>query len=226
MTTDDTQNIVLVLERQQTSPTRRGTAFGCRSCRTTRPAGCRRPRSATSTRCTRICTSTARTSRATLKRDGKPVFKTIVGVGPLDLADAARRVLHPRQAHELQRPVLRPDRVRNERALGRADGLAGRRLRRRPRDERAGDPAGARLARLHPDAERRDPQARQAHAGRHAADDHLAARAAVRGSSRRSCSGSARSARPGSRRSSNRERSFSVCQTPPFACASLTFVKR
>ena len=36
----------------------------------------------------------------------------------LDLAHAARRVLHPRQAHELRRPVLRAGRVRHERPLG------------------------------------------------------------------------------------------------------------
>ena len=97
----------------------------------------------------------------------------------LDLADTARRVLHPRQAHELQRPVLRSRRVRNERALGDADRLAGRRLRRRARHERARDPPRPRLARLHPHAEPVDPEAGASHARRYALDDRLTVAQAV-----------------------------------------------
>ena len=63
-TTDDTQNIVLVLDGdRRRARARPGTACGCRSCRTTRRAGSRRATSATCTRCTRISTSTGRTSR-------------------------------------------------------------------------------------------------------------------------------------------------------------------
>ena len=48
------------------------------------------------------------------------------GRGPAELADAARRVLHPQPALRLRQSRLRADRVRDERALGGADRLAGR----------------------------------------------------------------------------------------------------
>ncbi len=89
------------------------------------------------------------------------------------LADPPRRVLHPQQAHELQQPVLRADRFRNERPQSHSDRLAGRRLRRRARNEPAADHPRAHLARLHPHAERGHPGAGAADARGHAADDSL-----------------------------------------------------
>jgi hypothetical protein len=64
------------------------------------------------------------------------------------LADARGPVLHPRQAARVQRPVLRPDRVRQERTLGRSHRLAGRWLRRRARNKPAPAHPGADLARV------------------------------------------------------------------------------
>ena len=55
---------------------------------------------------------------ATLKRDGRTIFRTRVGVGRPSDADAGRRVLHPRRRRRIPRPVLRADRVRHERARG------------------------------------------------------------------------------------------------------------
>ena len=88
--------------RSTSARPRPGTASACRSCRTTRPAGSRRARSATSTRCTRTSTSTAKTLTATLKRNGVTVFTTRVGVGKPYWPTPAGRVLHPRQAHALR----------------------------------------------------------------------------------------------------------------------------
>ena len=59
VTSDATQNLVLILDGVDLDA-RPGTTSGCRSCRTTRPAGCRGARSATLRRSTRTSTSTAR----------------------------------------------------------------------------------------------------------------------------------------------------------------------
>ena len=83
-----------------------------------------------------------KTLTATLKRNGKTMFKTHVGLGRSAYPDPARPVLHPRQAHELRRPRLRPGRLRDERPLAGADRLARRRLRRRPRHQRPRHPPG------------------------------------------------------------------------------------
>ena len=118
------------------------------------------------------------TLTATLKRDGKVVFKTHRRRRHAEPSHAARAVLRPRQAGRLRQPGVRPARVRDERSLADADRLAGRRLHRRPRHERAVDPARLRLARLHPHAERVDPEAVAADARRHADHDRLSAGAA------------------------------------------------
>ena len=96
------------------------------------------------------------------------------------LADARRRVLRPRADQRLLGPHLRPDRVRDERALCRPDRLARRRLHRHPRHEPAGDPARPGLARLRPHAERRDHAALPPDAAGDAGHDHLKGEAGVR----------------------------------------------
>ena len=76
------------------------------------------------------------------------------GHRPAAVADTARALLRAQQARALPQP-LRPARLRDERALGRADGLAGRRFRRHPRDGPAATYPGPRFARLHQDAKLR-----------------------------------------------------------------------
>ena len=75
--------------------------------------------------------------RATLMRDGRPVFKTIVGVGRSVWPTPRGEFYIRDKMTELCESRLRTDRVRDERAVGSAHGLAGRRLRRRARHERA-----------------------------------------------------------------------------------------
>ena len=89
------------------------------------------------------------------------------------MADPARRVLHPQPALRVREPRLRPDRLRNECPFRSPHRLAGRGIRRDPRNEPAGDPSGSRLARLYPAEEPAHPQAGEALAGRDAADRSL-----------------------------------------------------
>src|SRR6266508_114794 len=90
------------------------------------------------------------------------------------LADSGGRVLRARAHHGLLGSHLRPDRLRDQRPLLGAHGLAGRGLHRDPRDESAGDPARACLTRLRSDAELRGPAPVSADAARNAGHDHLA----------------------------------------------------
>ncbi len=76
------------------------------------------------------------------------------GSRSVSVADAARRLLHARGADRLQHAGLRADRDRDQRPLAGAHRLARRRLHRYPRDEPAGDPARARVARLRPHEQR------------------------------------------------------------------------
>ena len=94
-----------------------GCASACRCCPTGRRAGCRaRALGGYGTVDTRLDVDLRRL-RATLYRAGRPVFRADVGVGTAAVADAARDVLRPQQAHPLPQPGLRPGRVRHERAL-------------------------------------------------------------------------------------------------------------
>ena len=145
---------------------------GSRSGQPERPAGLRARRSGGTRPSTPACSSTRARSRRRSLRANRVVFRARIGVGTADRADADGLVLRPQPAHPLPQRVLRPCRVRHERPLD-ADGLARRRLRRDPRHEPAGAPARARLARLHPHAERRHPRARAPHAGRNAGGDHV-----------------------------------------------------
>ena len=70
-------------------------------------------------------------------------------------------------------PVLRAGRVRHDRTLSSADRLAGRRLRRNPRDKRTRDSSRPCLARLHPSSKPRHPASRRADAGRDAGHDPM-----------------------------------------------------
>ena len=96
---------------------------------------------------------------ATLYRRGKVTFRAPVGVGSLPLADTTGEFFIRNQLYGFGNPVY-GDRLRHERPLTGADGLARRRLHRHPRDEPAASPARARLARLHPHEERPHPPAR------------------------------------------------------------------
>ena len=146
----------------------------CRSCRTARRAGFRAARSARYNKIWTHLVIDRRLFSATLYKRGVAVFRTRVGVGKPYWPTPAGRVLRPRADHGLLGPDLRPDRLRDERPLRRPDRLARRRLHRDPRDEPAGDPSRARLARLRPHAERRDPSPRPADAARDAGHDPLA----------------------------------------------------
>ena len=94
-------------------------------------------------------------------------------------ADAPRTLLRPEQVAGVRERVLRADRVRHERTLDRADRLAGRRVHRHPRDERAESPPRPGLARLHSHAQRRHHAARPADAGRDPAHGHMRAAIAL-----------------------------------------------
>ena len=100
---------------------------------------------------TRMTISHAR-MRATLYKRGRVIFSDDGRRRAVALADAARRVLHPREALRLLRAGVRAARLRAERALDGADRLARRRVHRHPRHERAADPSGPRLARLRANA--------------------------------------------------------------------------
>ena len=112
---------------------------------------------------------------ATLQRYGKVVFKTRVGVGK-SYWPTPRGELRPRQADQLQQPVLRAARLRYQRPFGSVDRLARRWLRRNPRHERASADPGVYLARLHPHAQRLDPGAVAVDASGHARLDPLSDR--------------------------------------------------
>ena len=86
--------------------------------------------------------------------------------------DAPRTVLDPRapEGHRRQQR-LRTVGVRHERVLEPV-GLARRRRRRDPRHQSARPHPGPPVARVHPREERQDPQARDAHADRHAREHH------------------------------------------------------
>ena len=92
------------------------------------------------------------------------------------VADAARAVLHPRQAEGLRSARARSTgRSRSSPARPRTTltDWPGGGHRRRPRHEPARADPGQDLARLRADAQRRHPEAGEADAGRHAADHHL-----------------------------------------------------
>ena len=96
--------------------------------------------------------------RATLYKRGRPVFSARVGVGQSGRPPRAASSTSG-EALRLLRAGVRSARARAEREVDHADGLARRRLRRHPRDERAADSSGTRLARLCADAEPGHPQA-------------------------------------------------------------------
>ncbi len=121
---------------------------------------------------------------AELFRAGRRIFRARVGVGQDRWPTPAGR-FYVRKADALQEPRLRPARLRDERPLGRPHRLARGRLRRHPRHGPAGAAPWARLAWLHPDAQRRHPAPRRAHAGRDAGDDPLMPPRAAR--PRRAC---------------------------------------
>ena len=90
--------------------------------------------------------------RATLKKNGKVIFTTIVGVGR-SIWPTPRGEFYIRdKLTNFNDPFYGP--LRSGRArISDAHRLAGRRLRRRSRHERARDPSRPRLPRLHPHAE-------------------------------------------------------------------------
>ena len=170
MTTDDTQNIVLVLAgvdlEGKTWYRVRLPILPNNSTGWVREAAL-----GDLSRCTRICTSTARRFRATLMSDGRSIFKTIVGVGrsfwPTPRGEFYVRDKLTSFNNPFYGPVAFGTSARSAMLTdwpgGGFVGVHG--------TNEPGDPPRPRLARLHPDAERVDPEARRAHAGRHAAHD-------------------------------------------------------
>ena len=97
----------------------------CRCCRTGRRAGCRGARSGpTSWSATGWWWSSSAARDAAAARPARVRRADRDRRGPL--ADAARGVPRPQPARALREPALRAGRVRDERALRDADGLAGR----------------------------------------------------------------------------------------------------
>ena len=103
---------------------------------------------ATQTVDTRSTSTSTRLTRDAAAATAAPVLRAPIGRRAARGADAARALLRPQPAHALSQPDLRPDRVRDERALADADRLAGGRLRRHPRHRpaRSSSPAASRTA--------------------------------------------------------------------------------
>ena len=151
-----------------------GARCGCRCSRTARPAGCRARRSAAITvvahaprrrprraQRRRSCAAAARPPRAGRRSAGR---RWPTPTGEFFIRNKLTRYASPH---------LRPGRVRHERPLGRPHRLArGGYIGIHGTDQPELLP-GARLARLHPAAQRRHPASRPADARRHAGHDPL-----------------------------------------------------
>ena len=113
---------------------------------------------------------------ATLYRAGRVIFRARVGVGAPGTPTPAGTVLRARPPERLLQPHVWTARIRHQRALPDAHRLARRRGRGNPRDRPTCPHPWADLPRLRPAYQRRDPQAREAHAGRHSGDDRMSRR--------------------------------------------------
>jgi hypothetical protein len=170
-TTDDTQNIVLVLARVDISP--RQSWYKVRlPILPNNKIGYVQPRYLSSLFVVHTHLYVNRGSMtATLKRDGKAVFKTRVGIGKSYWPTPRGEFYIRDKLTNFNNPVLWAGCVRDERALAHPDRLAGWRLCRRSRNEPAADHPRAHLARLHPHAQPGHPRAGPADARRDSADD-------------------------------------------------------
>ena len=101
---------------------------------------------------TRLVVDRARL-RATLLRNGRPVFWAPVGIGAPGTTTPAGSFYVRNRLGEVREPVLRPGGLRHQRSFDRGQRLARRRLRRHSRHEPAGARTWAGLARLHSDDE-------------------------------------------------------------------------
>ena len=152
-----------------------GCASGCRCCPTARPAGCRAPRSAPTGRSTHAaCRRPRAPARDAAARRARACCACRSAIGTPGAPTPRGEFVVRNRLTRYQQPVLRADRVRHERAIGDADRLARRRVRRHPRHRPPGPDPRRRVPRLHPAAQRRHPAARAGDAGRDAADDRLA----------------------------------------------------
>ena len=113
--------------------------------------------------------------RATLRKRGKVIWRSPVGVGaPGTGTPGGKFWIRERLPEPRRQPDLRPVGVRHRRLLE-AVRLARRRRRRDPRHEPARADPGPAVARLHPRPEPEDQQARADHADRDAGADQVAA---------------------------------------------------
>ena len=128
---------------------------------------------------TRLVVDRARL-RATLLRNGRPVFRAPVGVGrpeaPTPAGDFYIRNRLTRYASPAYGPVAFGTSARSDQLT---DWPAGGFIGIHGTDQPSFAPRPG-LARLHPDAQRLDPRARTVDADRHAADDQMTGRRAIR----------------------------------------------
>ncbi len=116
------------------------------------------------------------TQTLVLKKDGKTIFTTRVGVGktaPGWGPTPAGQYYVRDKLMNFHNPFYGPIAFGTSARSAVSDRVAGRRFRRDPRDERAGNHPRLCLARLHPAREQRNPQAGEADDGRNSAHGHL-----------------------------------------------------
>ena len=167
---EGTAHPLLVVDGRRTPAAAYGCGRACPRCRPGRSAGSRAMPPAATCRWTRGSWWTSREAETlTLTRSGRVVMREKApGVGSGDGRRGPRRPADFYVRNKLTRyrsPGIRADRLRHQRAIAHAHRLAGRRLHRHPRQQSAPDPSGARVARVHPPAQRRHTEARRADAG-------------------------------------------------------------
>ena len=157
----------------------RGFASICPSFPTTRRAGSPGTRSGAGRSCdTRLVIDRGRFT-ATLYRAGRIIFRTRVGVGAPGTPTPAGQFYVRDRLRGFSSPIYGPLAFgTNARSPTLTDWPGGAVVGIHGTDQPGSDPRTD-LARLRPAYERRDPQARDAHAGRHSGDDRMSRRHAI-----------------------------------------------
>ena len=151
-------------------PARSGSASASPSCRTGRPAGSRARRSAASPRSHTHLVVNLGERKATLVREGRVVLRAPVGIGRPGATTPTGSFYIRNKLSRFASPTYGPVAFGTSARSADAHRLAGGRVHRHPRHRPAGAAPGRGLPRVHPDAQRRHPAPREAHARRDARD--------------------------------------------------------